>query len=438
MGAEARVIRIGMLGCGTVGRGVLELLARRGDAIAARLGARLEVTRVFVRSPDKVRGVVEGALVTSSAEAVLDDPAIDVVVEVAGGLEPAGTWVRRAIAAGKAVVTANKALIAAQGAALLAEAEERGTDLYFEGSVAGGIPILRTLREALASDRVLSLVGIVNGTSNYILSRMSDEGMDFAAALAEAQRQGYAEADPTLDVGGGDAAHKLTILATLAFGARIDARTIHTEGITAIGPLDVAFARRFGFVVKSLAIAKDLGHALDLRVHPALVPARHVLASVSGALNAVWIEGEALGPCLLSGKGAGGLPTAVSVVSDVIDVARNLQARASGRVPQFSTRGKDLASRPVLAAGEVVCRYFLRMTVQDRPGVLARIAGALGAHDVSIEQMVQEGRGDVERPVQLVILTHAARERDVGNALREIDALTVVAAPTGLIRIEAL
>lgn len=438
MGVDARVIRIGMLGCGTVGRGVLELLARRGDAIASRLGARLEVARVFVRSPDKLRGVVADAVLSSSAEAVIDDPAIDVVVELAGGLEPAGAWARRAIAAGKAVVTANKALIAAQGAALLAEAEERGTDLYFEGSVAGGIPILRTLREALASDRVLSLVGIVNGTSNYILSRMSDEGMDFAAALAEAQRQGFAEADPTLDVGGGDAAHKLTILATLAFGARVDAQSVHTEGITRIGPLDVAFARRFGFVVKSLAIAKDLGHALDLRVHPALVPARHVLASVSGALNAVWIEGEALGPCLLSGKGAGGLPTAVSVVSDVIDVARNLQARASGRVPQFATRGKDLAARAVLPAGEVVCRFFLRMTVQDRPGVLARIAGALGAHDVSIEQMVQEGRGDVERPVQLVILTHAARERDVANALREIDALTVVAAPTCLIRIEAL
>jgi len=435
---EPRVIRIGMLGCGTVGRGVLELLAKRGDAIAARLGARLEVTKVYARSPDKVKDVVSGPMLSATPETVLDDPAIDVVVELVGGLEPAGTWVRRAIAGGKAVVTANKALIAAEGAALLATAEERGTDLYFEGSVAGGIPILRTLREALASDRVLSLFGIVNGTSNYILSRMSEDGLDFASALSEAQRLGYAEADPTLDIGGGDAAHKLTILATLAFGARIDPRAIHTEGITGIGPLDVAFARRFGFVVKPLAIAKDLGHALDLRVHPALVPARHVLASVSGALNAVWIEGEALGPCLLSGKGAGGLPTAVSVVSDVIDVARNLQARASGRVPQLATRGKDLSARPVLPIGDVVCRYFLRMTVQDRPGVLARIAGALGAHDVSIEQMVQEGRGDVERPVQLVILTHAAREQGVRNALREIDALTVVAAPTGLIRIEAL
>jgi homoserine dehydrogenase len=438
MNEPPRTIRIGMLGCGTVGKGVLTLLARRQDAIAARLGAHLRIERVFVRSPAKVAGVVPEGVLTTSVDEVLDDPEIDVVVELLGGLEPAGSYLRRAIAAGKAVVTANKALLAAEGASLLAEAEERGTDLYFEGSVAGGIPILRTLREALASDRVLSLVGIVNGTSNYILSRMSEAALDFDAALAEAQSAGYAEADPTLDVGGGDAAHKLTILATLAFGARIDTHTIHTEGITRIGALDVAFARRFGFVVKSLAIAKDLGHGLDLRVHPALVPARHVLASVSGADNAVWFEGEALGPCLLSGKGAGALPTAVSVVSDVIDVARNLQARASGRVPQFASRGRDLAARNVQPIGDIVCRYFLRMTVQDRPGVLARIAGALGAHDVSIEQMVQEGRGDVDLPVQLVILTHAARERDVARALREIDALSVVTAPTGLLRIESL
>jgi homoserine dehydrogenase len=432
--AHEREVRLGILGCGTVGQGVLQLLERNGPAIAARLGCRLEVARVLVRSPEKVRGVVDPALLTTDPERILGDASIDVVVELIGGLSPAATWVRRAIDAGKAVVTANKALIAAHGGELLQTSDAAGTDLYFEASVAGGIPIIRTLREALASDRVRSLVGIVNGTCNFILSRMSEDGgIDFATALREAQQKGYAEADPALDIDGLDAAHKLTILATLAFGARLDPAQVHTEGIRDITPLDIAFARRFGYVVKSLAIGKDLGDRLDLRVHPALVPARRVLASVSGALNAVYLEGEALGPCVLTGSGAGGLPTAVSVVSDIIDVARNLRAGSAGRVPQFASR--ELAVRPVQPIGEVRCRTFLRLTVQDRPGVLARIAGALGAHDVSIEQMVQEGHGPTD-PVQLVMLTHMARERDVRDALQEIDALTVVVPPSRVIRIE--
>jgi homoserine dehydrogenase len=373
------------------------------------------------------------SIVTTDPEQILGDPSIDVVVELIGGLEPAGTWVRRAIAERKGVVTANKALIAAHGSELIGASERSGTELCFEAAVAGGIPIIRTLREALASDRVTSLVGIVNGTCNFILSRMSEDGgLDFGAALAEAQEKGYAEADPALDVDGIDAAHTLTILAWLAFGARLDAAQVHTEGIRDITPRDIAFARRFGYVVKSLAIGKDLGDRLDLRVHPTLIPARRVLASVSGALNAVWLEGESLGPCLLSGHGAGGLPTAVSVVSDVIDVARRLRSGAAGGI----RLALPVAERPVQPIGEVLCRTFLRMTVQDRPGVLARIAGALGAHDVSIEQMVQEGHGSAE-PVQLVMLTHLARERDVRDALGEIDALTVVAAPSRLIRIES-
>lgn len=422
---------------------MLRLLELHQKSIEARLGGRIVIKSVVARDDAKDRPAeLPRELLSFDPDALLARDDLDVIVEVIGGVEPAGTFVRRAIESGRNVVTANKALLAARGHELIELAEQRGVDLYFEAAVGGGIPIIRTLREAVASDRIVSVRGIVNGTSNYVLTRMRDESMGFDDAIAAAQKAGFAEADPSLDVDGGDAAHKLTILATLAFGARIDPRSVMTESIRPVGAIDIAFARRFGYVVKQLAIARDATddagrRALDLRVHPALVREGTVLASIGGSLNAIYLEGQALGPCLLAGHGAGALPTAVSVVSDIIDVGRNLLADASGRVPQRAFPTEALADIPVRDPGELIFRYYLRFTAHDRPGVLARIAGVLGAFDVSIEQMVQEGRGEAEdRPVAVVMLTHPARERDVRRALKEIDGLASIAEPTRWLRIE--
>jgi homoserine dehydrogenase len=440
-----RSIRIGLLGCGTVGQGVLQILHENATHIHRRLGANLDVAAVVVRDPAKPRGAHAGT-VSTDPSVVLDHPDIDVVVELMGGVQPAGAHVRRALAAGKSVVTANKALLAEHGHELIELAESKGVDLYFEAAVAGGIPVIRVLREALAADRVKVIRGIVNGTSNYILSRMQDEGMEFADALALAQKAGYAEADPTLDVSGGDAAHKLTILATLAFGARIQLSQVTVEGITEVDAIDIRFASRFGYVIKSLCVAKnaelsevtDVTSApIELRVHPALVDKRAMLASVSGALNAVHIEGALLGPCFLSGYGAGGLPTGISVVSDIIDVGRNLLASSQGRVPQRAFQGEHLVSRPVRDPGDVQSRHYVRLTVEDKPGVLAKVAGILGAFDVSIEQMVQEATSHAHgSPVTMVMFTHDAKERNVRDALREIASLQHVVAPPRRIRID--
>ena len=434
-----RELRIGLLGCGVVGQGVLRLLKDNAASIEARLGAKLRVVRIAARDLEKAKKAgVDATLLTTHPEEIVRDPNVDIVVELMGGLSPTGDLVRAAIERRKAVVTANKALLAEQGQELFALAEERSVDLAFEGAVAGGIPIIRVLREALASDRVLSIRGIVNGTSNYILTRMHDEGIDFAVALKGAQEAGYAEADPTLDVGGGDAAHKLTILATLAFGARISYSQVSMEGITNVSAVDIHFARRFGYVIKSLGVARIDEHgALDLRVHPTLVSQKSPLANVNGALNAVYLHGAALGPCFLSGAGAGSLPTAVSVVSDIVDVGRNLLVSAQGRVPERALRTEDLVERPVQDSGAQVSRYYLRFSVADRPGVLGRIASVLGAYEVSIEHMVQEGHnahGDA--PVTIVMITHHTRDKSVRDALREIGALEHVVADGRAIRID--
>lgn len=433
-----RPIQIGLLGAGVVGEGVLRILAEHSGSIRRRMGTSIEVKRVVARDRDKERSELCASLLSYEPEDVLGDEDIDIVVEVIGGLEPAGEFVRRAINTGKSVVTANKALLAEHLHELIGLSEERGVDLYFEASVAGGIPVIRVLREALASDTVVGLRGIVNGTSNYILSEMRDEGLDFDIALRSAQERGYAEADPTLDIDGDDAAHKLTILATLAFGAQVHPSHISTEGIAQIGAIDIAMAARFGYVIKPLAIGAELEDgSLDLRVHPALVPESSVLASIGGVLNVVVLEGAMLGPCLLSGHGAGALPTAMSVVSDIVDVGRNIVAGASGRVPQRAWRGEHLVTRRIADPGRHLCRWYLRFSVLDRPGVLARIAGVLGAFDVSIEQMIQQGReASSAAPVQLVMLTHEAREANVWHALREIRMLTGIVEPSRAIRIE--
>ena len=435
-------IGIGLVGCGIVGTGLLQQLKENASAIEGRLGVPLDVRRIAVRDVTTVRSDLgpRDKLTTDPMELV-NDPDIQVIVEVMGGVERAYEVVRAAILAGKHVVTANKALLAERGAEIWNLAEDQGVDLYYEAAVAGGIPIIRVLREALASERILAIRGIVNGTSNYILSRMTEEGLSFEVALAEAQAAGYAEADPTLDVGGGDACHKIAILATLAFGQRVPADQIPTEGIDTVSPLDIAFARRLGFIIKPLAVARVVDDALDLRVHPALVPVESTLATVNGALNAVAIEGALLGPVLMSGPGAGAGPTATSVAGDVLDIARNLECRAHSRVPARGFRRVALTDAKLRDIGDHRGRFYLRLTVDDRPGVLGAVTSALGDNEVSIEQMFQEGgwqrgkRRDTG-PVSVVLLTHRATERHVRAALALIERHKAIVAPTQLIRIE--
>jgi homoserine dehydrogenase len=427
-------IRVGLLGCGTVGGGVVRLLGAKAEYIAQSVGARVEVTRILVRDGRKTRvPEVDSARLTTDPEVVLGDPSIDVFVEVMGGVSPARQWVERAIDTKRSVVTANKMLLAMHGPALVERAIANGVDLAFEGSVGGGIPVIRVLREALASDTIVRVQGIVNGTCNYVLSRMRSEGLSFDTVVRDAQEKGYAEADPSLDVDGHDAAHKLVVLAMLAFGARVEAERVPTEGIRGIEPIDHRFAEQFGFVIKHLAIGCDRGDAVELRVHPTLVRRESQLASVNGVLNAIGLEGRALGPTLLSGRGAGDMPTAVSVVADVLDVAR---ARRSG-VSGLATRLIQTRARAVTSIDDVRGRYYLRFQVHDRPGVLARLAGALGDAGVSIEQMVQDGgRGSTGVPVDIVMLTHEARERDVRTALASIARAGVAASEPRLLRIQ--
>lgn len=437
------MIKVGLLGCGTVGGGVVQLLHENAAYIEARVGAAIEITRVLVRDPVKERvPELDRRRITTDANEILADPSVDVVVEVMGGVDPALSYLRRALEAEKQVVTANKMLLALHGAELIDVAHERGVDLAFEAAVGGGIPCIRVLRDSLASDTIESIVGIINGTSNYVLTRMRQDGLSFDAAVKEAQAKGYAEADPTLDVGGGDAAHKLVVLAMLAFGARLDGACISTEGIDTVEPIDHAFAERFGYVVKQLAIAKEHGRGagggdaakgprLELRVHPALVAKESPLANISGVLNAVAIEGRALGPCLLSGRGAGDMPTAVSVVADLVDVAIAKKTGASGNM----TRAIRLEERQLAPMSDVESRYFVRFSVYDRPGVLAKISGALGERRVSIEQLVQQGRGTEDVPVEVVMLTHEAKEAWIQAALETIARSDYVARPPRMIRV---
>ena len=433
-------IRLGLLGCGTVGGGVVRLLAQNEARLTARVGKKLTVVRALVRDPKKERPaeLPASALTTNPGE-VLGDESLDVIVEVMGGAEVARDHVLSAIRAKKQVVTANKMLLALHGGELVREAKEHGVDLAFEASVGGGIPLIRVLRDALASDRISHFAGIINGTSNFILTKMQREGQSFEVALAEAQKRGYAEADPTLDVGGGDARHKLAVLAMLAFGALVPADDIPTEGITELEPIDHVLAGRFGFVIKPLATGRAhvasssaAPDTCDLFVHPALVKKDAPLANIGDVMNALSLTGEALGPCMLSGRGAGDMPTAVSVVADVLDVARAKVLGVMGQATQALTLTPMKASPRAHASG----RFYLRFSVFDRPGVLAKITGALGERRVSIEQMVQQGGGDADgTPVSVVILTHRASEGDVASALSVIAAGDYVARPTRLLRV---
>jgi homoserine dehydrogenase len=433
--SRGREIGVALLGLGNVGAGVVKLLEDNAAQITARLGARLAVRAIAVRAPDKKKRLVEvdRQLLTTDVAATARRADVDIVCELIGGEAQARSAVLGAIAAGKHVVTANKLLLARHGPAVFAAAAAAGVDVYYEAAVCGGVPVIRVLREGLASDRVEHVAGIVNGTSNYILSAMATGGQDFAAALAEAQARGYAEADPTLDVGGGDAAHKLAVLCMLCFGATVDADAIYTEGIDRLEAIDLAYAQRFGYVVKPLAIGRDHAAGIEARVHPAMVPARWLLAGVDGAKNALAVTSYALGPSLYCGAGAGMMPTAMAVVSDLIEISRNIVGRVAGAPP--TRRHGALATRPLLPMAQVRSRYYLRFAVADRPGVLGQLTTILGAHDVSIAQVVQDARGAGALPAQVVIVTHDAAEGDVQAALAAIAALPLCAAPPRLVRV---
>lgn len=417
-----------------MGGGVLRLIRENSEYLASTVGAPLEVAKVLVRDPDKDRvSECKREWLTTDPEVVFGEKT-DVVVEVMGGEEPARTYIERAIDAGKSVVTANKLVLAKHGPALVERAIANGVDLAFEASVGGGIPVLRTLREALTSDWVQSAYAILNGTCNYVLTRMRDEGAAFEDVLAEAQRLGYAEADPTLDVDGHDAAQKLVVMSMLAFGAKVPPDQVSVEGIRSIDELDFRFAGRFGYTIKHLAIGHDHGAAgIELRVHPAMVPKTSVLANIDGVLNGALLEGRALGPCLLVGPGAGDMPTAVSVVADIVDVARS---RREGE-PGLATRGIQMKERPLVPLEDVKARYYLRFDVADEPNVLSEIAGALGRHRISIEQMVQEGRAsEVGELVPVLLITHLTSEGAVRGALADIAGAKFLSGQPRLIRIE--
>jgi homoserine dehydrogenase len=421
-----------------VGQGVLGLVEDNARAIEARLGRPVRIQRVYLRQGSPSCGKIPAQLLTHDPKEVYAASDIDVVVEVMGGVDTAGVLIEGALRAGKPVVTANKALLAERAHGLIALANEFGVDLYFEAAVGGGIPVIRTLRESLASDRVTGIRAILNGTSNYILSQMTRKGVGFAEALKGAQAAGYAEADPTLDVGGGDASHKLAILTTLAFGVQLKTSQISTEGITNVEAIDIHFAKRFGYVFKPLSIAEAFEDgSLGLRVHPALVPENSIMAHVTDALNTVHISAVALGPCILIGRGAGAGPTAVSVVSDVIDIGRNLAANTAGRVPHRAFREDALRDVRVRDRGVRQGEFYLRFTVLDRPGVLAEIAGILGQHSVSIAHLVQDAPDETsDAHVEVVLLTHAAREAAVESALASINQLPHMVGPARRFRIE--
>ena len=429
-------IRVGLIGLGTVGGGVVRLLQENGELIRRQLGVPL--TLVKAADADASKGAALGLSrdqVTAKADEVIADPSIDVIVELIGGYDPAERFLLDAMSRGKCVVTANKALLATAGERLFEAASRHGVELAFEASVGGGIPIIRALKEGLAANRIDAIYGIINGTSNYILTKMTEAGADFADALAQAQRAGYAEADPTFDVEGIDSAHKLAILATLAFGSPIDVKEIYTEGIRNLDPADIAYARELGYRVKLLAIAKNSGGILELRVHPTMVAADELIADVNGVDNAIFVVGNAVGETLFYGKGAGQLPAASAVVSDLIEIGRNLLRGAVGRVAPTGYAPAERRALRLRPMAEIESRYYLRFLAYDRPGVLSNIAGVLGRHEISIASVIQKSRA-LGSAVPLIMMTHRARERQVRQALVEIDAGADVAGRTVVMRIE--
>jgi homoserine dehydrogenase len=432
-------VKIGLLGLGTVGAGTVNVLLRNASEITRRAGRAIRVVHASARDVQKPRACpTEGIRLTTDPFAVVDDPDVNVIVELIGGYEPARELVLRAIANGKHVVTANKAMIATHGNEIFAAAQKQGVMVAFEAAVAGGIPIIKTLREGLAGNRIEWLAGIINGTGNFILTEMRDKGRDFAEVLAEAQSLGYAEADPTFDVEGIDAAHKLTILAAIAFGIPLQFKKVYTEGITRITRVDVEYAEQLGYRIKHLGIARRTDAGVELRVHPTLIPERRLIANVDGVMNAVLVKGDAVGPSLYYGAGAGAEPTASAVVADLVDVVRTLTADPNNRVPHLAFQPDQLSDVPILPMEDVETAYYLRMHAQDKPGVLADITRILADLGISIEAILQKAPAAGMHEVPVIILTHRVLEKNMNEAMARIEALSSINGKIMRMRLEHL
>lgn len=419
-------LKVGIIGLGTVGTGTAKILLSQRDLIKKRTGVDIILKKIADRDLSRKREISlpEGILIRDAWE-VIRDSEIDVVVELVGGINPAKDFIIEALKNSKHVVTANKALLAEDGNDIFFLAKEKGLQLGFEASVGGGIPIIKVMREGLVANKILAIYGIINGTTNYILTKMTDEGIDFQDALREAQSLGYAEADPTLDIEGIDSAHKITILASLAYGIPLSFQKVYCEGITKITAQDIAFAKEFGYKIKLLAITKIIDGEIEIRVHPTMVPENYLIAKVDGVYNAIYVEGDSVGATLYYGRGAGSMPTGSAVVADIIDIAKG----ANSFPLDFSQK---LSIKPI---EEIECMYYFRFTALDKPGVLSKISGVFGEHNISIASVIQKGRSKAGA-VPLVILTHKAKEKDVLQALEKIDKLPVVAAKSVFIRVE--
>jgi len=426
-------INIGVIGLGTVGAGVVKILQSNGELIERRLGVPIHIVKAAVRDTGRDRGfkLAPGVLTADPME-VSTHPDVDIVVELIGGYEPAKQLILEAIKRGKHIVTANKALLAEYGDEILSAVKSSGVQIGFESSVGGGIPVIKALKESLAANRILSIYGIINGTSNYILTRMTDEDRQFSDVLAEAQKAGYAEADPTFDIEGIDTSHKLAILVNLAFGANVKPRDIYTEGISSIRPIDIDFGKEFGYRLKLLAIAKSRDNKVEVRVHPTMVPDDYPIAKVQGVYNAIQIVGDACGDIMLYGRGAGSLPTGSAVVGDIIDIGRNILAGSAPVVNGPADIDSPIQIQPM---ENVSALYYVRFMVFDRPGVLSEIAGIFGRYNISIASVIQRGREEGSA-VPLVFMTHTALERDMGKALVEIKRLACISEEPVLIRVE--
>lgn len=427
---QAEKIKVAILGLGTVGMGVYKVIHLQKDEMPYKIGTELEIARILVRDTSRVRAGVDASLLTDQWSDIIGDDSIQIIIEVMGGIEPANTYILEALSAGKHVVTANKDLIAQNGKELLDTAGENGCDLLFEAAVAGGIPIIRPLKQCLAANHMTEIMGIVNGTTNYILTKMSEDGMEFEDALAKAMELGYAEADPTADIEGYDAGRKVAIMASIAFNSRVTFSDVYTEGITKITSKDIRYAKELGCDIKLLGVAKNTEDGIEVRVHPMLIPISHPLASVRDSFNAVFVHGDAVDDAMFYGRGAGEMPTASAIVGDVIDVARNIQFDCNGRI--HCTCYKDL---PIKDISQIRSSYFLRMKVEDRPGVLAGISGVFGNNNVSISQLIQKRKdGDM---AELVIITDKVLERDFMDSLTIIRGLSMVKEISGMIRVYA-